>query len=72
MIKIITDGASDISQETAKELGIRVIPIKVNFSGGILATLLKFYGKLTAFAQLAFNRDVPTRFTAYLSNHRKP
>lgn len=50
MIKIITDGASDISQETAKELGIRVIPIKVNFSGGIFANLLKFYGKLTAFA----------------------
>lgn len=50
MIEIITDGAADITEESAKELGIRVIPIKVNFSGGILANLLKFYGKLTAFA----------------------
>ena len=33
MIKIITDGASDITAEQEKELGIRVIPIKVNFSG---------------------------------------
>ncbi|MGN0823917.1 MAG: DegV family protein [Candidatus Coproplasma sp.] len=33
MIKIITDGAADISLEAAKELGMRVIPIKVNFNG---------------------------------------
>lgn len=57
MIKIITDGASDISQEAAKELGIRVIPIKVNFSGeefipGINLTNEQFYAKLNEAKQL--------------------
>ncbi|MGN0813139.1 MAG: DegV family protein [Candidatus Coproplasma sp.] len=57
MIKIITDGASDISQESAKELGVRVIPIKVNFSGeefipGINLTNEEFYDKLNNAKQL--------------------
>ncbi|MGN0806554.1 MAG: DegV family protein [Candidatus Coproplasma sp.] len=33
MIKIVTDGAADISVQAAKELDVRVIPIKVNFEG---------------------------------------
>ncbi|MGN1372713.1 MAG: DegV family protein [Candidatus Coproplasma sp.] len=51
MIKIITDGASDITPEKAKELGITVIPIKVNFSGeefipGKNLSTAEFYVKL--------------------------
>lgn len=52
MIKIITDGASDITAEEEKELGIRVIPIKVNFSGeefipGKNLSTAEFYTKLS-------------------------
>lgn len=57
MIKIITDGASDISEDRAKELGVRVIPIKVNFSGeefipGENLTTEEFYAKLNEAKQL--------------------
>ncbi|MGN1103926.1 MAG: DegV family protein [Candidatus Coproplasma sp.] len=57
MIKIITDGASDLSEEAAKELGVRVIPIKVNFSGeefipGKNLTTAEFYNKLSTAKQL--------------------
>lgn len=52
MIKIITDGASDITAEAERELGIRVIPIKVNFSGeefipGKNLSTAEFYVKLS-------------------------
>jgi fatty acid-binding protein DegV len=30
-IRILTDSASDISQETAEKWGIKVIPLKVRF-----------------------------------------
>ncbi len=51
MIKIITDGAADFSQEAAKKLGVRIIPIKVNFNGeeyipGENLTNAQFYAKL--------------------------
>lgn len=57
MIEIITDGAAVITEEAAKELGIRVIPIKVNFSGeefipGINLTCEDFYSKLSEAKQL--------------------
>ncbi|MGN1061239.1 MAG: DegV family protein [Candidatus Coproplasma sp.] len=57
MIKIITDGASDISVDAAKELNVRVIPIKVNFSGeefipGENLSNEEFYAKLNAAKQL--------------------
>ncbi|MGN0807116.1 MAG: DegV family protein [Candidatus Coproplasma sp.] len=57
MIKIITDGAADITEETAKKLGVRIIPIKVNFNGTEYIpnqnlTTEDFYEKLKASKQL--------------------
>ncbi|MGN0804593.1 MAG: DegV family protein [Candidatus Coproplasma sp.] len=51
MIKIITDGASDFTVEEARELNIKVIPIKVYFDGeeftpGVNLTDSQFYTKL--------------------------
>ncbi len=50
-IRIITDSASDISQETAKEWGITVLPINVRFGDdefldGVTLSAEEFYHKL--------------------------
>ena len=50
-IRILTDSASDISQERAKEWGITVLPLKVRFGeeeflDGDTLTPKEFYGKL--------------------------
>ena len=53
-IKIITDSGSDITQERAAQLGIRVIPISFTFDGekyykeGIEMEVSEFYEKLKA------------------------
>lgn len=51
MIRIITDSTSDISQQQAKELGIDIIPLRVNFADrayrdGVDITNSEFYKKL--------------------------
>jgi len=35
MIRIVTDSSSDISQQTAAELGITVVPIRINFGSRV-------------------------------------
>lgn len=50
-VRIITDSASDISQERAKEWGITVLPLKVRFGDeeyldGVTLSCKEFYGKL--------------------------
>ena len=50
-VRIITDSASDISQEKAKEWGITVLPLKVRFGDeefldGVTLSSTDFYKKL--------------------------
>lgn len=50
-VRILTDSASDISQERAKEWGITVLPLKVRFGeeeflDGVTLSCRDFYGKL--------------------------
>jgi DegV family protein with EDD domain len=57
MIRIITDSTSDISQNQAKELGIDIIPLRVNFAhgayrDGVDITNAEFYKKLTKSEEL--------------------
>lgn len=59
MIRIITDSTSDISQSRAKELGIDIVPLRVNFSDGVYRdgvdiTNSEFYKKL------AESQELPT------------
>lgn len=57
MIRIITDSTSDISQQHGKELGIDIIPLRVNFADGayrdgIDITSAEFYKKLAQSEEL--------------------
>ena len=50
-VRIITDSASDISQELAKELNITVLPLKVRFGeeeflDGVTLSNRQFYERL--------------------------
>lgn len=59
MVRIITDGTSDISPRRATELGIDVLPLRVcfgeeSFLDGVDITREEFY------ARLAQSRDLPT------------
>ncbi len=50
-VRIVTDSASDISQELAKEWGITVLPLKVRFGeeeflDGVTLSAADFYRKL--------------------------
>ncbi len=63
-IKIIVDSASDIPQETAKEWGIRVIPLKVRFGDeefldGVTLSNNKFYEKLIETDKLPKTSQIP-------------
>ena len=57
MVRILTDSASEISQEKAKEWGITVIPLKVRFGDeeyldGVTLSCKDFYRKLVEKAQV--------------------
>lgn len=54
MIKLITDGAADITAEESKALGIEIIPIKVTFDGTEYENMpnAEFYRKLKASKKL--------------------
>ncbi|SDB65726.1 MULTISPECIES: DegV family protein [unclassified Butyrivibrio] len=63
-IRIITDSASDISQETAKEWGITVIPLKVRFGeeeflDGVTMPYNKFYERLVESDELPKTSQIP-------------
>lgn len=56
-VKIITDSASDIRPDEAKQLGITVLPLKTNIDGveyldGVTITHEEFYQKLSSCKQL--------------------
>ena len=73
-IKIITDSASDISTEEAKQLGISVIPMEINFLDkvyldGIDLTNDDFYDMLVSCKELPKTSQInPYRFTDYFDN----
>ena len=57
MVRILTDSASEISQEKAKEWGITVIPLKVRFGDeeyldGVTLSCKDFYKKLVEKAEI--------------------
>ena len=63
-IRIITDSASDIPQETAIEWNIRVIPLKVRFGeeeflDGVTMTYDKFYARLVESDELPKTSQIP-------------
>ncbi len=63
-IRIITDSASDISQERAKEWGIKVIPMKVRFGeeeflDGVTLPYNIFYEKLVETDQIPKTSQIP-------------
>ena len=63
-ISIITDSASDISQETAREWGITVIPLKVRFGeeeflDGVTLPYTLFYEKLVESDTLPKTSQIP-------------
>ncbi|WP_408070598.1 DegV family protein [Butyrivibrio sp. JL13D10] len=63
-ISIITDSASDISQETAREWGITVIPLKVRFGeeeflDGVTLPYTTFYEKLVENDTLPKTSQIP-------------
>lgn len=63
-IRIITDSASDVSQETAKKWDITVIPLKVRFGeeeflDGVTMTYDKFYTKLVETDELPKTSQIP-------------
>ena len=69
-IKIITDSGSDITQERANELGIRVLPISFTFDGetyykeGVEMEVSEFYDKLRASENTPKTTQVtPVQFT---------
>lgn len=69
-IKIITDSGSDITQERAKQLGIRVIPISFTFDGekyykeGVEMEVSEFYDRLrTAENTPKTTQVTPVEFT---------
>ena len=73
-VKIITDSASDLPHEVAKQLGITVIPLNVRFGeevyrNGIDLTSEEFYDKLAHGKDLPFS-SVPT-LGAYVEAYDK-
>ena len=75
MIKIITDSASDITQAEAQKLGIKVIPLTINFEGqifedGIGLDKKEFFAKLTKTEILPTTSQInPTKFEQAFSEY---
>ena len=73
-IKIITDSASDISQERAKEWDIQVLPLKVRFGeeeflDGVTLNYKSFYEKLVETDEIPKTSQIPP--FEYEENFRK-
>ena len=63
-IRIITDSASDVSQERAKEWGIKVVPMKVRFGDeefldGVTLSYKDFYEKLVETDEIPKTSQIP-------------
>ena len=63
-VRIVTDSASDISQETAARWGIRVIPLKVRFGDdeyldGVTLKTEEFYEKLVETDEIPKTSQIP-------------
>lgn len=63
-VKIIADSASDVSQTTAKEWGITILPMKVRFgdeefADGVTMTNEQFYEKLIETDELPKTSQIP-------------
>ncbi len=64
MVKIICDSACDIKQDEARELGVLVVPIKVNFSGteyldGVTLNSDEFFKKLIESSDIPKTSQIP-------------
>lgn len=63
-VKIVTDSGSDMSQDRAKQLGIRVIPLTFRFGNdeyldGITMTPKEFYERMSKEAELPKTSQIP-------------
>lgn len=63
-VRIITDSASDVSQEKAKEWGITVIPLKIRFGeeeyeDGVTISNREFYEKLVETDEIPKSSQIP-------------
>lgn len=63
-VKIVTDSGSDITQERAKQLGIRVIPLTVRFGNeehldGVTMSQKQFYERMEKEAELPKTSQIP-------------
>ncbi len=63
-VRIMTDSASDISQEKAQEMGVKVIPLKIRFGheeylDGVTLSPHEFYEKLAEAPELPKTSQIP-------------
>ena len=63
-VKIVTDSGSDMSQDRAKQLGIRVIPLTFRFGNdeyldGITMTPKEFYERMSNEEELPKTSQIP-------------
>lgn len=75
MIRIITDSTADLKPQRAKEIGVEVLPLSVNFGensyqDGVELTPEQFYEKLAAAEALPTTSQInPDRFVEVFEGH---